>query len=763
MCHPSTAGAQSVVRPGTMFTRSRAFRSLITLSCLVPSSALTLGCETPTPESAASKAPSEPLPLRTLRLYETGVGYFERSGSVGSKAITSLPVPAGHLDDALKSLVVLSSGGGRVAGVAFASSVTRATARARAGLPADADQPIGFKDLLVSMKGELVTVTPRPSHRSPAAEAEVVNGRVIEVTEELDEAAARATAMREAKTEKESSGHALELKRLTVTLLTDHGDVMVVDAQDILRIRPVDKAFAGRLDAALDALSTRSAQNARPLSLLGDARGQVTFGYIAETPIWRTSYRLIISAGSKDGAELQGWALVHNDTDERWRDVHLELVNGEPDSFLFPMAAPRYARRALVHPDTPLSTLAQLQSTTADALWGDHLDGHGSGTGSGQGYGSGHGRLGGSHTTKSPSVRMGATSVSEVGASSVLSVGNLAELVPAQGVENGALFVYAVPGPFALDAHASALVPFLSKPVKTENIAFFGSPGGTARAAVRFVNGTGQTLPAGTLAVFGAGGFAGETSLDRLKPGERRFLQVGNDLDAEVTSKERTRTEESKRLTFQNGRLEEHFLATTKQRWELENRGGTPRTFYVVLAADKNAKITGTDRVDFDEVTSKPIVIFDAPAKSKSVRPFVVTEGLSRATSIDGLTGKHVRELLAKSSLPAAELAVLAQAEPRIRALEAEHTKASEADKITTTVQADIERLREHMKALGGGGGGADNRGGGAGAAASPLVKRLLEAEDRLEAARKNKEAAAKELDKKRDAVRDALDKLGPR
>jgi hypothetical protein len=37
--------------------------------------------------------------------------------------------------------------------------------------------------------------------------------------------------------------------------------------------------------------------------------------------------------------------------------------------------------------------------------------GHGAGTGTGQGFGSGHGRLGGSHATRTPKVRMGATSV----------------------------------------------------------------------------------------------------------------------------------------------------------------------------------------------------------------------------------------------------------------------------------------------------------------------------------------------------------------
>jgi FHA domain len=37
--------------------------------------------------------------------------------------------------------------------------------------------------------------------------------------------------------------------------------------------------------------------------------------------------------------------------------------------------------------------------------------GHGAGTGTGQGFGSGHGRLGGSHSTRAPQVRMGATQV----------------------------------------------------------------------------------------------------------------------------------------------------------------------------------------------------------------------------------------------------------------------------------------------------------------------------------------------------------------
>jgi hypothetical protein len=656
----------------------------------------------------------------------------------------SLPVPAGHLDDALASLVVLSAGGGgQISGLSFASSVTKATARSGAGLPPDPSSPIAFRDLLESMKGARVTIT---THDAEAP----IEGRVVEVAMEIDEARARALAERkDAKQE--------EPKRLVVTLLMAHGEITLVPAESIVRIRPLDPAFASRLDAALDALGTRSAENARALRLLGDARGEVSFGYIAETPIWRASYRLIEgqkTEGQGASAVLQGWALIHNDTDESWHDIHLELVNGEPDSFVFPMAAPRYTRRELIHPNDPLSTIPQLQDTTADALWGDNLNG-GEGSAFGQGFGNGHGRLGGSHTSRAPTVRAGQTRVDgRTTSSSLLSVGNLAELAPTVGSEQGAFFVYAVPNGLSLEAHASGLVPFVQRSVGIERLAFFANPDAAARSAVRFINGTGQTLPAGTLSFFGDGGFLGETVLDRLKPGERRFLQVGNDLDAEVTTKKTQHREESKRLTFEDDALEEHFLRTTDTSWEVENRAGATRTFYVALSVDRNAKVTGADRLDFDEASSSPIVVFEAKPKQKNTRSLSIVEGLSRSLRLDGLTEKVVRALLLKPTIPAPELAVLQRALPRVEALEAGLAAVAAADRATEVAQQDLERLREDLKALGG------SAAGGTGTVAAPLVKRMTEAEDQVGTARRNKEAATKTLDERREQLRAALQKL---
>ena len=133
----------------------------------------TAGCAT----TAPVRAPSI-LPLRSLRLYEAGVGYFERAGTLGGTAVTTLPVPSGHLDDALTSLVILNGGaGGLVTGLSYGSSVSQGVARARAGLPVDSAHPLTYRDVLLSLKGERVEVT---------VGGDIVVGRLIEVLEEAE-------------------------------------------------------------------------------------------------------------------------------------------------------------------------------------------------------------------------------------------------------------------------------------------------------------------------------------------------------------------------------------------------------------------------------------------------------------------------------------------------------------------------------------------------------------------------------------------------
>jgi len=677
------------------------------------------------------------LPLKTLRLYESGVGYFERSGELSASSSMSLPVPAGHLDDALKTLVVLSKNGqSSVQAVEFPSSVGRAMARALAGLPQNADAPIAYRDLLVSMRGANVSV------RAHHAE---VRGRVVDVV--MDDPKKQADSKSdEGKTASSKSESDNPGDDFTLLLLTEQSAVERIRASDIESVRALDPAFATRLDAALDALAPHGAQD-RALEVLAHSSGPITLGYIAETPIYRTTYRLVFDSEGHSGT-LQGWALIHNDTDENWRGVRVDLVNGRPDSFLFPLAAPRYERRELVTPERQLSTVPQLLDHTPDGIWGDNIDSEGeaglglSGSGEGgggMGFGSGHGRLGGSHIAKEAIVE-----------SSALTVGNLATVADsAAGVESGALFVYSLGQPLDLRAHNSALLPFLRRTVSVTEITWVASFDAAPRTAALLVNDTTQTIPPGPIAFFADGGFAGESSIDRLKPGERRFIDYGADMDLTIERKGITSVEQAKRASFSNDTFQEDFLRTTDWTYEFDNRSGRAKNVQASIAIKPNATVTGADKLDYDTESERPVAIFTiAPGHKKIEKPMRTVEGLTRQTGIGQLTSASLEKLAA--DLGSAGAPVLEVAHKQ-KDLEETNRKIEKTNAQIAESEKDLTRWRENLKAAGG---------GEKGAAPASLVARVVQLEDKRDKLSTSLEALEAEQTTRTTALRTALGKL---
>ena len=68
-------------------------------------------------------------------------------------------------------------------------------------------------------------------------------------------------------------------------------------------------------------------------------------GYIAQTPVWRPSYRLVID---KDGASLQTWGIVQNLSGEDWTNVSLSLVAEAPLAFDASLGIPIIPQRPVV-------------------------------------------------------------------------------------------------------------------------------------------------------------------------------------------------------------------------------------------------------------------------------------------------------------------------------------------------------------------------------------------------------------------------------
>ncbi len=693
---------------------------------------LTAGAQPKAAHAVKAKA-AKVLPLRRVRLYENGIGYFERRGMLASGDV-GLPVPAGHLDDALKSLVVLGGGSGtKVSGVEFKSSVSRSMALALAGLSGGG--PLGFKALLGTLKGASVQLE---------TQGKTVHGRLVDVMEPTQSSLSRCEKPADAKTKTPC----VMVKQSTVVLLTDKREIRRFALADVSGVRPTDPAFASRLEAALGALSDHGAQTQKTLHVSASSQSPVTLGYIAEAPIWRSTYRVVLEAKGDNGV-IQGWALIHNDTDEDWKRVTVDLVNGRPDSFLFPLAGPRYARRQLVTPKRQLSSVPQLLDKTVDNMWTGE-----EGSAEGQmglvGYGEGGGGAG-------EGISLG--SISTVGygggsggpsASSLLSVGNLAGVDQADGAENGALFRYTLPHPIDLHAHSSGLVPFMQGKIPAERIAWFSGPGATARSALRLVNKTRQTLPPGPIAVFADGGFAGESALTRTKPSEVRFIRFGLDLDVDLDVARQKSAEEPRLMSFQSDRLVEHFVRHRVITYRIDNKSGSGRAVYLELNLVNNARVRGADKLDFDHEHGRALAAFHVGAHKQIDKILKTDEGLSRGHAFSSLTSSTLAAWAKSPLLPKSERTALKKASDYLLKAEIRRGAITARKADLARVKKEIVDLRENVRALGQAhASGTDT-----------MSQRLIDAQDRADKLEKRARDLATEVRQQDNLARAALKAL---
>ena len=629
---------------------------------------------------AAPAKSAEVLPLSRLRLYETGVGYFERRGRVSKNDKLALPVPTAHLDDALKTLVVLDGGtGARVGGIAFSTAVSEGMARAMAGLPDESDG-VGYADLLHSLEGTRVIVSGRGGK---------VTGRLIDVEGPFGEPAPKDG-------ENVAKGPPPPAEYNLLVLGSD-GNLRRLSTKDVTGVQPAESAAADRLDVAAEALSDHTARTTQSLGIRVEAGGKLGLGYVAESPVWRTSYRVVLGAADDRGA-LQGWALVHNDTDEDWNNVDIELVNGRPASFLYPLAAPRYARRELIEPEEQLSTVPQLAKTTPDRMWLDGEIGESYGVGGlgmvGTGYGGGG--------TGEGTIGLGNVGlIGKGGGIAGLGVGDLAELTQANTEAQGALFIYGVADPVDLKAHHSALLPIVSEDIEAESITWFSRGEYDGLTGVRLVNTTKQTLPGGTVSFFSAGGFVGETVLGRLGPSERRFVVYGAELDVELSRSTTAVGESTKDVRYVEDGLQELYVARSDVHLKVDNHSRRSQRVYVGLELSRNSKLSALDQgveLDYDLQSGTPLVAMTVPASEVGVHVVRAETAGSRKHPVDAAS---LEALAKREGIPSADKQALQDALSFLQAADRHRAAAELAKEKLLDATTDLVRIREDLTALG--------------------------------------------------------------
>jgi hypothetical protein len=676
---------------------------------------------------ATAAAPPQRLPLKSLMLYENGVGYFERKGAMAASAVAEIPLEPGQLDDALKSMVVVSEKG--VASVEFAPPLSAEAARAMAGMP-EPDAQRDLSALLRSLHGVDVKVT--------RVEGLGGRGRVVEIAEEQ---------------EYDLKGNPIPAP--TLMLFGDAG-LQRFKLSELASVRPVDAAVQLAWDRAAGSTSAQPERQSLKVRS-GASGGTVAVGYTTEAPVWRTTYRLVLgkdpstSSGQAHGplrgsvARLQGFALVHNDSDEAWEGVKVTLASGRPTSFLFPLAGPRYSRRELKSPEDGLDAAPQLSSVEAQ----EHLRGSGTiGMGSITTHGYGRGAMGYGSGSGSISTIFGHQSLGGDlrGASDLLTDGPT-PLEPAAVSEAGELFLYTVTEPVFLSPRKSALLPIIDRGVTADAVTVLD--GTNAWLAVRLNNSTPLTLEGGTMSVFTDGAYAGESQIDRVKPNEVRVVRHGEDLDLELKQENSSQEGAVQAVRRKGEMVELHRIDRQTHKLTLTSRSEKKRTLLYELGREGYRVVSGGEE-DVRSPGQPRYAKLSLEPKEKRTTEIVEEGAIVERVAFDKLDSKWLDRLLAGKVSPEVR-ATLAMLKQEVLRAEGAAARVAKIDERVTKLEAEAVRLREDLAAL---------LKAGAHKVVDELGDRLLAVEDELTKLSAEREEATKLMRSAHDA---ALSKVATR
>ena len=270
------------------------------------------------------------LPIAQVVLFSSGVGYFQREGTVEGDTRVDLSFDVRDINDLIKSMVVRDLDGGHVSTVSYDSNAP--VERTLKSFALNLNGNPTFAAILNQARGEKIEVVLQQNN---AGQPGTLSGTIVGLEKQ------RQTVGKDAVAEVE------------VLNLWCADGVRSVKMSEVQRVRFLSPILDGEFRKALEtlALAHDSAKKAVSINFTGEGKRNVRVGYVVENPIWKTSYRLVLDKEKKVAPYLQGWAVVENPTDEDWKDVRMALVSGRPISFQMDLYTPLYVPRPVVEPE----------------------------------------------------------------------------------------------------------------------------------------------------------------------------------------------------------------------------------------------------------------------------------------------------------------------------------------------------------------------------------------------------------------------------
>lgn len=654
---------------------------LIAIVTLLAVSAPVIQAQSPRSARINKQPPAalQTLPIRRVVLYSNGVAYFERRQVVSGHAEISLSFKQSQVDDVLKSMVVLDRGKGRIGAVSYNSSAPPSARLAE--IPFSIDGATNGED-----------EEPKPS-RGLASVLGQLQGARVQVTAASRTAAGAIITVEEREVKgKEKEPSAV---RHTLVIASESGEIASFDLADVRSIRLLDEGTRKDLNDFADATASARRRDSKTIVVTSDGEGQreIVVSYVIAAPIWKTTYRVVIDATGKPF--FQGWAIVDNVSDEDWTDVTLSLVSGTPVSFIQPIQQPLYRYRPVIPIPENLNLTPQVYEPDKGVVYGGTPPGVPGGV------------PGGFVGTRAAPAQISPPPPPTEGPTTTLSDEIAGEesgvKAEAKGSAVGDLFEYKIERPMTVQRNRSALIPILQTRMEGERVSVYNEAAIRDRpmSGFKLKNTSPLTLESGSLTVIDGDAYAGEALIERLKPGEERFISFAVDLGTLVTAEMKEDREPAFLIRAVNGVLQAHYHRTHRKTYSFTNQTDKPRIVYVEHPRRENWKLSDDTPKPVEETES--FYRFRVEVKPRETVELNVTErqALMDTYAISNLKSKDVELFVSNRYIDDAMRAALDNILAMKVKLISVDEKLAAATREASEIASDQARLRENIKALG--------------------------------------------------------------
>jgi hypothetical protein len=313
------------------------------------------------------------------------------------------------------------------------------------------------------------------------------------------------------------------------------------------------------------------------LNFNGQGQRHVNVGYLLETPIWKTSYRLDLP--EKKPPFLQGWAIVENTTDDDWDAVALTLVSGRPISFIMDLYQPLYVPRPTVVPEIYASLRAPVYESPVAEKAAGLAESEAPMAPTGMPAKRSRANFGGA----AMNTPLPAAAAMEPAEAHVMTLSDAGITSMAAAGAVGELFQYAIDQPVTIARQKSALLPIVNSAVQAEKLSIYNQSVQPKFPlnGLRLKNTTPLHLMQGPITVFESGVYAGDARIEDLQPHEERLISYALDLKVEVEPVAQSAGNDITALHVRKGLLVlSHRLLETKA-YNIRNKAAEKRTVLI--------------------------------------------------------------------------------------------------------------------------------------------------------------------------------------